>query len=192
MIKLMHATFIFSLLFSFHSVSANEVKEAINDAQKSYAKGELSEATTKLNYASSLIRQEKSQLIIKALPKPLAGWEEDEADLQDATMLAGQGMILKKSYYTDSSEVKIEVISDSPMMVSSFSMMMDPAIVVSSGGKILNIKGNKASLTKENGGLKLMFIIDNKMIYSLQSSNTSDKAIIEYAKASDFSQLKSL
>ena len=76
-------------------VAADEVTESIQEGLKQYQDGKYSEATGSLEYAAQLIRQKKSQDLVKLLPEPLSGWTADEGT-SEAVGGAMLGLVMGK------------------------------------------------------------------------------------------------
>ena len=85
--------FFFALCAFTVTVQASEVEEAIQQGLSAYKSGDFSTAVSQLDYAATLIRQEKAGKITAVFPSALAGWEAEEAESNSAGgMMMGGGI----------------------------------------------------------------------------------------------------
>jgi hypothetical protein len=183
-----------SLIFSGIAL-ADDVTDAINEALQSYQGGKYSEAMTSLNYASQLIGQKKGGDLQSFLPQPLSGWEAEEATSQSmgAAMLGG-GVSAERQYNKGSSSVRIQIVTDSPMIQSMMMMFGNPMLAGADGGKMEKIAGEKA-IVKYNAADKtgtINLVIANRFLVTLDGSDASLEDLKAYAGKIDYKKLAAM
>jgi hypothetical protein len=183
-----------SMVFSGIAL-ADDVTDAINEALQSYQGGKYSEAMTSLNYASQLIGQKKGGDLQSLLPQPLAGWEAEEATSQSmgAAMLGG-GVSAERSYNKGPSSVKIQIVTDSPMIQTMMMMFGNPMLAGADGGKMEKIAGEKA-IVKYNAADKtgtINLVIANRFLVTLDGNDASLEDLKAYAAKIDYKKLAAM
>ncbi len=180
-----------TLLFSTsYSVSADDIKSAIDQGMSHYKQGELSQAVAQLNYAATLIQQKKSEQIVDVFPEPLDGWQAEEAESEAAgAMMMGGGISANKYYYNGDATVDIELMMDSPLLQSIAAMFSNPAMITMSGKKLTKINGVHAMYENMGDEIELVFIVNNNALFTLRGTNTTRKVVESYAKAINITQL---
>jgi hypothetical protein len=183
-----------SLVFSGLAF-ADDVTDAVNEALQYYQDGKYSDAMTSLNYASQLIGQKKGGDLQSFLPQPLAGWEAEEATSQSvgAAMLGG-GISAERQYNNGSSSVRIQIVTDSPMLQSMMMMFGNPMLAGSDGGKLEKIAGEKAivkyNAADKSGDIKL--VIANRFLVTLDGNDASLEDLKAYAAKIDYKKLAAM
>lgn len=172
------------------SASSDEITEAMQAAGKHYKAGELSQAIAQLDYASTLIRQEKGELVKKAFPPPPAGWdaEDAEADVAGAAMFGG-GISASRTYYNDEQRIEMQLMMDSPMLQAFSMMLSNPSMIAMSGGKLTKIQGIQAVQKIEDDAMELQFVTPTGAMITLNGDNTAKATILALANAIDLKQL---
>jgi hypothetical protein len=119
----------------------NTIKEAI----RQYQAGDYTGAASNLDYASQLVRQQKSEKMKGLLPAPPTGWQAGEPSAQAlGTAILGGGVTVSRDYTKGSSTVSVEIVSDSPVLQSVLVMINNPMFAGASGGKLETVKGQRA------------------------------------------------
>jgi len=183
-----------SLVFSGLAI-ADDVTDAIDEAMQYYQDGKYSDAMTSLNYASQLIGQKKGGDLQSFLPQPLAGWEAEEATSQSvgAAMLGG-GISAERQYNKGSSSVRIQIVTDSPMLQSMMMMFGNPMLAGADGGKLEKIAGEKAivkyNAADKSGDIKL--VIANRFLVTLDGNDASLEDLKAYASTVDYKKLAAM
>lgn len=166
------------------NLSADEISDAISEGLANYKKGDLSAAVSQLDYAATLIRQQKAGKITAVFPEPLAGWNADKAESNSAGgMMMGGGITATRSYYKGDQSVEIELVMDSPMLQSVLMMFNNPSMIAMSGAKLIKIQGNKAMLRDEDGDVEIQLIINNNALFTIRGNSVSANEVKDYAEA---------
>jgi len=174
---------------------ADDVTDSINEALDQYKKGEYAGAIGSLNYASQLIGQKKGEALETVLPKPLAGWNAEKTSSQAAgAAMFGGGITAERTYTKDDREVKVNIITDSPMLQGLMMMFNNPMFATSDGGKLEKINGQKAIVKydESNRSGEIKIIIANRFLVGAEGNNVDLKDLKDYAAAIDFNKLASL
>ncbi|TQV89012.1 hypothetical protein [Aliikangiella coralliicola] len=185
-IKLMSKSIFFLILFCLPYLSnADEVTNAINEGLRQYQKGEFSAATSQLDYAAALIRQQKIGRVITVFPEPLTGWKAEVAGSDSSSELTLGGGITANRIYSlgERQEVEIELMMDSPMLQSMLSMFSNPSMITMSGAKLISVQGIKAMLRVEDGDIEVILIVNNNAMFTLKGYGASEEDVIAYAEA---------
>ena len=190
--KILQKTAVSCLLLSCLnlSASANEIDEAITAATKHYKAGELSQAIAQLDYASTLIRQEKGEQVKLAFPAAPAGWqaEDAEAEVAGAAMFGG-GISASRNYYNDEQRIEMQLMMDSPMLQAFSMMLSNPSMIAMSGGKITKVQGIQAVQKIEDGEMELQFVTANGAMVTLTGDSSAKNTILALANAIDLKKL---
>jgi len=172
--------------------SADDVVDTLNEAIKSYQEGEYGVATEDINYALQLIKQKKSEGLETYLPEVLSGWTAGKAESKTAGAgMFGGGIVTSREYRKDSSKIKIEIITDSPILQSMMGLFSNPMFAASDGGKLERIKRQKAIVKyneKRQRG-EITIIVDRRFLVKIEGQNISPDDLKAYAKAIDFKKL---
>lgn len=174
---------------------ADDVSDSINEALQLYKDGKFSEAVNSLNYASQLIQQKKGASLEAVLPAALAGWTAEDATSQAAgAAMFGGGVTAERRYTKDTSSVKIQVVTDSPMLQAVIMMMSNPMFATSDGGKMETIGGQKAIVKVDNANKsgQVQIVVANRFLVTVEGEEITKDDITAYAKAIDFAKLAAL
>jgi len=118
-------------------VNADDVVDTLNEAIKSYESGEYSVAVEDLNYALQLIQQKKSRGLQAYLPEALPGWNAKKAESQTAGAgMFGGGISTSREYEKNLSKIKIELITDSPLLQSMMGIFSNPMFATADGAPL--------------------------------------------------------
>jgi len=184
-------TFVIIVLFPAwqQTFAADDVLNVIEKAVKQYKDGDFAEAAGNLDYASQLVRQKKSEKMKEILPEPLEGWQAQTPNAQAVgAAILGGGVTVSRDYKKGSSQVSIEIISDSPVLQSVLMMLNNPMFAGASGGKLQTIKDQRAIVKyddkKRDGDINI--IISNKYMVTVKGQNVSQEELILYAQKIDF------
>ena len=173
------------------TVAADEVTDQMDAARKAYDAGDLRTAVDSLNFAVASIKELESARLLKLLPEPLAGWQADPAESENAGIASViAGVNLKRRYFRpDGAEVTLSVMADSPLLPmltmflsSPFMMQADP------GTKPYTLKGQRG-ITKydsKTGEYETSLIIGNRLLIQAKGHGLSDgNAVQQYMEALD-------
>lgn len=174
---------------------ADDVTDSIGEALQYYKDGDYTEAVGSLNYAAQLIQQKKGESLKQMLPKPLKGWEAQDAETQamGAAMMGG-GLSATRSYARGDSSVEIQIITDSPMLQAMMMMFSNPMIATSDGGKLEKIGGQKAIVkydaSEKSGDINI--VVANRFLVTFQGTDVSAEDLKAYARAMDYDKLAAM
>jgi len=174
---------------------ADDVTDSVNEALQLYKDGKFSEAVNSLNYASQLIQQKKGASLEAVMPTALSGWIAEEASSQAAgAAMFGGGVTAERRYTKDSSSVKIQIVTDSPVLQAVMMMMANPMFATSDGGKMETIGGQKAivKMDTENKSGQIQIVVANRFLVTLDGEEVSKDDLTAYAKAIDYTKLAAL
>lgn len=179
---------VFVIAFAFPGAAlADDVTDQVGEALKAYKKKDYSTAAAALDAAATLVRQKRADVIAALLPKPLSGWEADEAKSSHAgAAMFGGGISAERRYRNGDKEVKVSVVTDSPM-IQAMSMMFANPQFAGPDNKLVVISGQKAIYNSEENSYQAM--VAGKVLVSAEGRG-ADKADVEgYFKAVDFEKL---
>lgn len=134
---------------------ADDISDAIADAQKAYGAGDLTGAKQALDIASQLLAQRNAEGLAKFLPPAPAGWTAGaaETDAAAAAMFGG-GLIAKREYRKGDDTVTVQIIAQSPI-IAQMGAMFANAQMLGAMGKVFRHQGRVAVATRE-GAVQLM------------------------------------
>ncbi len=128
---------------------ADDIRDALTEAQKAYAAGDIAGAKQALDVASQLLAQKSADGLAKFLPAALTGWQADAAETDaSAAAVFGGGLIAKREYRKGSTDVTVQILSSSPMLMQ-MSAMFSNAQMLGAMGRVFRIRGRTAVLTRE-------------------------------------------
>ena len=196
-IKHLAAVIAVSLFITTASTAlADDVTDSVNEALQLYQDGKFTEAVNSLNYASQLIQQKKGASLESVMPAALSGWTAEEASSQAAGAAMFGGGVTAERRYTkgESTSVKIQIVTDSPMLQAVMMMMGNPMFATSDGGKLETIGGQKAivKLDAENKSGEIQIVVANRFLVTLEGQEVVKDDLTAYAKAIDYAKLAAL
>jgi len=174
---------------------ADDVTDSVNEALQLYKDGKFSEAVNSLNYATQLIQQKKGSALESVLPGALEGWTAEEATSQAAgAAMFGGGVTAERRYTKDSSSVKVQIVTDSPVLQAVMMMMSNPMFATSDGGKMETIGGQKALVKMDtaNKSGQVQIVVANKFLVTVEGEDVTKDDMTAYAKAVDYTKLSTL
>lgn len=176
-------------LLAFNA-SAGDIDDAISAATKHYKAGELSQAIAQLDYASTLIRQEKGEQIKHVFPDAPSGWQADEANSEVAgAAMFGGGITASRSYYNDDFRIEIQLMMDSPMLQAFSVMLSNPSMIAMSGGKLVKIQGIQAVQKLEGDSLEIQFVTQSGAMITVNGDSGAQSTLLALANAIDLKKL---
>lgn len=188
--KILQKTAVSCLLLSCLSLYASEIDEAITAATKHYKAGELSQAIAQLDYASTLIRQEKGEQVKLAFPAAPSGWQAQDASAEvAAAAMFGGGISASRNYYNDTDSIDIELMMDSPMLQAFAMMLSNPSMIAMSGGKLTKIQGLQAVQRLEGNSLEIQFVTQGGAMITVRGNNANQSTMLALANSIDLKKL---
>ncbi len=168
----------------------------IDKGKALFAQGKYSEAVTELNVAISQIQSLQMEQYKTVFPAPLAGWQADEFEGNTAGMaFMGGGISVSRNYSMDDGQksVKIEMVSDSPLLSSIMMMYSNPMFL---GDKKIVMLGSEKAVEEwnaEDQSGTLQIVVANRVLFTVNGSGIPSKDVLySYAGKIDFAKLKSI
>jgi len=171
----------------------DNVLSAIKEATRQYETGDYTGAASNLDYAAQLVRQQKSERMKALLPKPLSGWEGEEASAQAlGAAILGGGVTVSRDYKKGGSAVSVEIVSDSPVLQSVLMMVNNPMFAGAGGGKLETLKGQRAILkydsAKKSG--ELYVVVASRFVVTIKGRQIAREDLLAYGEAIDYQALE--
>ncbi|WP_028582288.1 hypothetical protein [Desulfogranum japonicum] len=168
------------------------VLKTIDEAVKQYKAGDYAEAASNLDYASQLVRQQKSENMKKLLPPPLSGWKAGETNAQAiGSAVLGGGVTVSRDYYKGNSKLSLEIVSDSPVLQSVLMMINNPMFAGAGGGKLETLNGQRSIIkydsVKRSGDIYV--VVASRFMVTVKGDGIDRTDLINLAKAVDYKQL---
>lgn len=134
---------------------ADDISDAIAEAQKAYAAGDFSGTKQSLDVAVQLLAQRNAEGLAKFLPPAPAGWTagDTETDAAAAAMFGG-GLIAKREYTRGNDHLTVQIITQSPI-VGQMAGMFSNAQMLGAMGKVFRLQGRTAVVTRD-GAVQLL------------------------------------
>ena len=172
---------------------ADNVLDTIREATRQYETGDYTGAASNLDYAAQLVRQQKSERMKSLLPEPLSGWEGKEANAQAlGAAILGGGITVSRDYKRGSSFLSVEIVSDSPVLQSVLMMVNNPVFAGAGGGKLENLKGQRAILKFDSGKKsgELYVVVDGRFVITIKGRQVGREDLIAYGEAINYAMLE--
>ena len=172
------------------SADEAEINEAIAAATKHYKAGELSQAIAQLDYASTLIRQEKGEPVKNAFPAAPSGWQAEDANSEIAgAAMFGGGITASRVYYNDQQRIEMQLMMDSPMLQAFSMMLSNPSMIAMSGGKLIKVQGIQAVQKIDGDQLEIQFVTSAGAMITVNGDSSAQSTILALANAIDLNKL---
>jgi hypothetical protein len=191
------ALFLVILSFTLNVFAmADEIESDIKNSLESYKSKKYGEAIVFLDSASQKIRKIKAGNIETVFPDPLIGWTAKNPESSAiGSMFMGGAISASRVYANNRRTIRIEIVSDSPLISMVSGMLSNPMIVAASPMlNIKQIKGESAILEwdsmSKTGSAKV--VIDNKILITISGNNCKEEDIIDYANAIDYGKIRDL
>jgi hypothetical protein len=171
---------------------AEEISALLKKAGSAYKAGNYDEAISTLDYAGQLIRQKKSDALVRALPSPHAGWTADEPSSEAAPDPQFGGTVAaQRIYVKGDARVTIRVAADSPLLAGPLTLIGDPLLMT---GSAETIQGEKALVTfdpvSRSGDIHV--VVNGRVLVTVEGREISREELTGYVAAIDFSTLGAL
>lgn len=168
-------------LFAATMLFGDEVTDTIDRAKSLYAGGKYSEAVSELKYAISKIREMQAEMLKAAFPASIPNFTAQEAEVNNVAMGFMGGGLSASRRYTNSAgaEVKIEIITESPL-IQSLSMFLSNPMFAGQGKKMVRVGAYKGLLefTPDNNSGKLQILVGNKTLLSVEGNQINSPDIL--------------
>ena len=175
----------------------DEISGQLEKGLKLYNEGKLSQAINELQFALAQLKQKKAEALANIFPESLAGWtaEKPEGSSAGGGMLGG-GVSASREYRdSGKGRVKVEVITDSPLVQSLAMMLSNPMFLQSGkGGKLTTFQGQKGVLKDQGKRAELQALIDNKVLVRVSARRVGNAGQVarQFAEKIDLAKLKEL
>jgi hypothetical protein len=170
----------------------DDIINVIEQAVRQYRANDLAGAISNLDYAAQLIRQKKSERMKALLPEPLPGWQAKAAAAKSlGAAVFGGGSTVSRDYFTASSALSMEIVSDSPVLQSIIMMLNNPLFAGASGGNIQTIKQQRAMIkynANDRSG-EINIVVAGRFIVTIKGRAVDQDTMLRYAEAMDFEAL---
>ncbi|MBI5194053.1 MAG: hypothetical protein HZA08_11530 [Nitrospirae bacterium] len=202
------------------TVLADEVSDQVDEALKLYKEGKYSQAASELEFAVQQIREKQAENLKDIFPAPLQGWKADKPEVgASGAMMLGGGVTASIRYYKSSAkqsekkipvygmegdegeeggevtEIRLEIVTDSPLLQGMLPLFANPALAGSQGGKVTKVKGYRGILKKQgdDGGAELSLVVANKILVILRGNDgAADTDVLAYGNAINYQALEKL
>lgn len=171
----------------------DNVLSTIREATRQYESGDYTGAASNLDYAAQLVRQQKSERMKSLLPEPLSGWEGKETNAQAlGAAILGGGITVSRDYRRGNSSLSVEIVSDSPVLQSVLMMVNNPVFAGAGGGKLENLKGQRAILKFDSGRKsgELYVVVDGRFVITIKGRQVAREDLIGYGEAINYAMLE--
>jgi hypothetical protein len=171
----------------------DNVLSTIREATRQYEAGDYTGAASNLDYAAQLVRQQKSERMKALLPEPLDGWEGREANAQAlGAAILGGGVTVSRDYRRGSSNISVEIVSDSPVLQSVLMMVNNPMFAGAGGGKLETLKGQRAILKFDGDKKKgeMYVVVDSRFVVTIKGHHITQDDLLAYGEAIDYTSLE--
>ena len=186
------------LLFSLTGPAlADEIGDQLNQGMKFYKEGKISQAIGEIEFALAQLKQKKAESLSQVFPAAPSGWTAEKSQAQAAGgAMFGGGISASRGYANPSrGHVKIEVITNSPLLQSVAMMLSNPMFLQGGKqGKLVRFQGNKALLKDDGERAELQALIDNKVLVQISARRVKDAAQVvqEFGGKVNLAKLKEL
>ncbi len=185
---------ILAMVLHVPAVHADDnVLSTIREATRQYEAGDYTGAASNLDYAAQLVRQQKSERMKARLPEPLSGWEGKEANAQAlGAAILGGGITVSRDYKRGPSNLSVEIVSDSPVLQSVLMMVNNPVFAGAGGGKLENLKGQRAILKFDSGKKsgELYVVVDGRFVITIKGRQVAREDLIACGEAINYATLE--
>ncbi len=170
----------------------DDIINVIEQAVRQYRANDLAGAISNLDYAAQLIRQKKSERMKALLPEPLPGWQAKAASAKSlGAAVFGGGSTVSRDYFTASSALSVEIVSDSPVLQSIIMMLNNPLFAGASGGNLQTIKQQRAMIkySEQDRSGEINIVVAGRFIVTVKGRAVDQNIMLRYAEAMDFDAL---
>ncbi|WP_198376498.1 hypothetical protein [Neoroseomonas rubea] len=165
---------------------ADEVSDAIAEAQRAYAAGRIPAAQTALQEALQLLAQRAAEGLAGALPAALPGWtaEEPQSTAAGVAGLFGGSTASRRYANAQGQSVEIQVMSDNPMIAQLGAVLANP-MLAGAMGRLVRV-GEQRAIQANDGNIQML--VDNRILVQVQGDAPAE-AKLAYARAINIARL---
>jgi hypothetical protein len=171
---------------------ADPVTDSIEEAKTAYEEKDYAAAVQALETAAQLVRQQRAEGLAQYLPTAPAGWTAEDEDTSSAGGAMMGGMVSAgRDYNKGDSHVKVQFITDSPMMQAMLMMFNMPGMAGSDGGKLERIKKQKAIVKYDKGDKSgsINIVVGGALLLQIEGNDVTDVELRSFAEAIDYDKL---
>jgi hypothetical protein len=156
--------------------AADQVTDALQQAQSAYSQKNLSAALTALGTAAALVRQMKAETWRAMLPDPPPGWTAEPAKVMTVgPVVFGGATSTERHYQRPGASVDVSLVADSPAL-QSLAGLLGAGMLLGSA-ELLVIDGQRAAYNADDNTLQA--IIADKVLVKVQGSTGVAKSTLE-------------
>jgi hypothetical protein len=173
-------------LLAAPAARADEVADALREASRAYAAGDLNAARLAIEEAQQALAKRSAGALAAALPAPLAGWTAREAETQagGAMFLAGLSQAQREYRNAQGQTVQVTIMADHPM-IAQVAMLLNSPAMLGAVGRMVRI-GNQRALQMPSGEIQM--VVNNRFLVQIEGSAPVE-AKLAYARAIDLAKL---
>lgn len=172
------------------SASEADIQQAIEEGQKAYQAGLLSQAAAQFDYVATLIRQQQAAGMGELFPAPLDGWQAEEVSSQaGSAAFFGGGINASRVYRMGDKRLEIVITKDSPLLQTMAMLFTNPSMAAMGGYQVKRIQGQTAMFKEEGSTMELQMLIANRLLLQLNGQGISEAELNAYADAIDYQAL---
>ena len=171
---------------------ADDVTDTIDEALEAYKDQDYSGAADALQAAAQMVRQKKAEGLTQFLPEAPDGWTAADADSNATAGSFMGGTSAEREYTKDAASVKVQFITDSPMLQSFMMMANMPMMAGGNDSKIERIKRQKAILKYDAGDQSgtINIVVDGKLLVQIEGNGVSNEELHTFAEAINYKDLE--
>ncbi|HSN23853.1 MAG TPA: hypothetical protein VLS45_06745, partial [Methylomicrobium sp.] len=100
----------------------------------------------------------------------------------------GGGSTVSRDYFTASSALSVEIVSDSPVLQSIIMMLNNPLFAGASGGNLQTIKQQRAMIkyNEQDRSGEINIVVAGRFIVTVKGRAVDQDTLLRYAEAMDF------
>jgi hypothetical protein len=159
---------------------ADDVSDAMSQAQAAYGAENYKEASTQLQTALVGVNQKLIDLLIEKMPQPPAGWQAEEPDGMDASALGMgffAGLVVSRTYTPPSgSSIELTIAANSPMLATLRMFISNPMLAQmggQSGMKKVSMCGYDA-IEQTDDEAAIQVLAGNATLISIEGQTAGD------------------
>ncbi len=167
------------MLVTAAPASSDEIEDTIEAALSAYRDGDATYAAEELTFALQLLKERQAGDLQSFLPEPQSNWiRRNDSDAATAIGFMG-GTGAAAEYQKGSNRFTITLMMDSPMIAGMAAMISNPAVIASSGGRLVRVGREKfAAMDGSVTGL-----IGNRVLVQAEGDDTD--AILKHLETMD-------
>ncbi|MEZ5275034.1 MAG: hypothetical protein R3F07_01485 [Opitutaceae bacterium] len=177
---------------SYLAAETDPVVETVKEAMDYYKEGDYAGAAASLDYASQMIRQKRSEGLTEFLPEPLEGWSAEDASSQaSGAAMFGGGTSAEREYTKGDANVKVQIMTDSPMLQGVAMMINNPMFAGADGGKLERISKQKALVKYDDGDRSgsINLMVAGTILITIEGNDVDLDDLRAYAEAIDYAAI---